>query len=66
MIRWFRKRRPAPPQIDTPALLDALTMSGWGLGHLDWCDMTDQDRVWHRENITKAPHFHRPQHFTAH
>lgn len=65
MPRWFRRRRPAPPQIDTPALMDALTMSAWGLGHLDWRDMTDQDRAWRRDNITKAPYFPRTQHFTT-
>ena len=58
MIRWFRRRRPAPPpQPEPPSLLDAITMTAWGITPQDWNGMTDQQRAWRRMNVTKAPHF---------
>ena len=57
MIRWFRRRPRPAPKIDTKYLADMLTLAAWGLSRLDWADMTDQQRAWHRSNITKAPHF---------
>ncbi len=58
MIRWFRRKRPTPPI--TPARIEGIdkaTMHAWGLSPLDWADMPSMDRVWHRENLTKAPYF---------
>jgi hypothetical protein len=59
MRGWKRPRRPepAPPRLQPPDRLETITLPAWGLGLLYWRSLTDQERAWYRDNLTKAPYF---------
>jgi len=57
MIRWFRRKRPAPAPASTITREDADTMNAWEIRFTEWHNLTDQGRAWYRANLTKAPHF---------
>lgn len=57
MIRFFRRRRPAPPAPLRPELADIAIAHAWCLTLTQWQGMTDYERAEARRTVTTAPRF---------
>lgn len=58
MIRWFKRRRPAPTAVDPVTTQgDIITAHAWELTLTQWWALTDFERAECRRNVTVAPRF---------
>ena len=56
MLRFFRRRRPAPAPFRLP-VSEALAASAHGFTEAGWLNLTDQKRAHYRATITTADRF---------